>query len=140
MIDNQFADVGKKVTCDDCIHCKACKDLRDDILSLFETSFKRKIEYEEFNQAQYCDNFKARSSVADIPCKIGDVVWCICRKPRINSNFYIRRGVVRDIYFNSEMKLIIRVHKVATGTIGNTIFYTKEQAEQALREQRNEET
>ena len=46
----------------------------------------------------------------------------------------------KPIQFNLNMDLIVTVHRIATGIVGKTIFLTREEAEQALKEREENET
>lgn len=70
-----------------------------------------------------------------LPCKIGDTVWAIRRfhdKKRPTS------GIVSEMFFTQQMKLEIVVKFVARGEWGKTVFATREEAEAALAERKNE--
>lgn len=69
----------------------------------------------------------------ELPCEIGDAVW-ITRsykgKPRP------RRGVVSEMWFSPDMRLIILVKGICRGEWGKSVFDTLEEAEKAI-ERRN---
>lgn len=67
---------------------------------------------------------------------MGDVMWGLITRSTKHgqSGTIIKSGRVTGIRFNNNMDLLVTVHRIATGTIGKTIFCSKEAAEQALKE------
>lgn len=113
------------MTCKDCIHYDVCKRFNSNIPEEFEG-----IE-------NHCDNFKDKSLVLDLPCKVGDTVY-------YREGSRLLMGVVRNlsinmkeglyiVYVNSEYSLI-GIERFGFHMFGNRIFLTKEAAEQALKE------
>ena len=64
------------------------------------------------------------------PCKVGDTVWAIRDYKGVK---HPQQGVVSEMFFTRDMKLMIVVKMIARGHWGKTVFLTKEEAEQALR-------
>lgn len=70
----------------------------------------------------------------DIPCRVGDTVWGICRN---GGNRAAKSGDVVDIYFtDSNMIPAIRVRKVCTGHWGKDVFATEQEAWEAIERDR----
>ena len=66
----------------------------------------------------------------NIPCRVGDMVWGICRK---GGNRTVRLGRVKEIYFpDSDMTPAIHVHQVCIGHWGKDVFDTEKEAWEAI--------
>lgn len=108
-------------SCKDCIHCEACKNLYEthgDMLS---------------GDSYICAYFKDRSKFIELPCKVGEAVYFIKKSKIIKDS-------VRDIQYDSAWKGFSFHTLVDTwyeSDIGKKIYFTKEQAEQALKERNN---
>ena len=57
-----------------------------------------------------------------LPCKIGDMMWCIKNQAGI---YTAQQGIVSEIFFRSDMELIIVVKYVGRGVYGDKIFSTQ---------------
>lgn len=66
-----------------------------------------------------------------LPCKIGDKVWAI---RNFSGRTQAVEGKVSEMYFIEEMRLTIVVKNVARGQWGKKIFATREECEQAIKE------
>jgi hypothetical protein len=64
-----------------------------------------------------------------LPCKIGDQVWGIRRH---GGNKVAQPGLVSEMYFIEDMKLVIAIKHICRGTWGKNIFPTYEAAQAAL--------
>jgi len=64
------------------------------------------------------------------PCKVGDTVWAI---RDYKGHKYAQQGFVSEMFFRKDMSLMIVVKHIARGTWGEDIFSTKEEAEKALK-------
>ena len=73
---------------------------------------------------------EADGYLVDLPCKIGETMWCIRRCGSVERP---RKGVVSDMYFSPEMKLIIVVKGIARGVLGEKVFLTRKDAEKAIK-------
>lgn len=65
-----------------------------------------------------------------LPCKIGDKVWAIRNYKGVKQP---QESVVSDMFFARNMELMIVVKYVARGIWGKTVFFTREEAERALK-------
>lgn len=61
-----------------------------------------------------------------LPCKIGDRVWAI---RNYKGTLTPQEGIVREMFFDDGMNLVICVKHIARGLWGKTVFATKEEAE-----------
>lgn len=68
-----------------------------------------------------------------LPCKIGDSVWTIRSYKGVKQP---KKGIVGEMFFTSDMRLMIVVHHIARGRWGETIFATKEDALKAIGERK----
>ena len=111
-------------TCKDCIHYEACKAVLD-AAGFFSD------DIEEILNAIKCPNFADKSRFVELPCKVGDVVYWYnilgeIIEAKIKKNVFcakIESGFEYDIGYDE---------------IGKTVFLTREEAEAALAERRNE--
>lgn len=71
------------------------------------------------------------------PCKIGDEAWCI--RLYNGKKTTPQKGVVTEIYFSDDMKLIVCVKHVGRGVWGERIFATEEDALKKLVEENSKE-
>ena len=79
---------------------------------------------------EHCENCEIiRNGVIPFPCNIGDTVYAI-RNHR--GEKYPHKGVVSEMYFTSDMSLMIVVKNIARGQWGKEVFRTEEEAEKAL--------
>ena len=97
-------------SCIDCINYDACK--------VAELNASNEVE-------SWCDLFKDRSLFVKLPCKVGDMVYCLAlpekrRVTRITVTQYELRITVNDM-FSFDMS-----------QIGKTVFLTEEEFEYAL--------
>ena len=118
------------MTCKDCIHYEACKNLYEihgDGLS---------------GESHVCDYFADRSRFVELPCRVGDKVYF--------NNVHLRYARVIAIYIDASggMFDLDITTNIATATgyehfinkdytfedIGKRLFLTREKAEQALKE------
>lgn len=65
----------------------------------------------------------------EVPCKIGDFVWAI---RNFKGRRHPQRGIVSDMFFTKDMKLMIVVKYVARGEWGKTVFATDKEAYAAI--------
>lgn len=72
------------------------------------------------------------NGVTRIPCKIGDTVYAI-RNHR--GEKYPHKGVVSEMYFTSDMSLMIVVKNIERGQWGKEVFRTEEEAEKYLKKE-----
>lgn len=103
-------------TCNDCLHvdeCEKCTEL---------SGFSRENPVD-------CKVFIDRERFVELPCKVGDEVWCIKRYSR---GYQVVNGRVNELYFTEGMQLGISVYHVTKGQWGKKIFATRKEAEEAF--------
>lgn len=127
-------------TCNDCIHFGACASMLGHFG--YDVNDAQKIEGAE----KRCDQFAEKARFVELPCKIGDTVWVLnCRLGEVFEN------TVTGIYIKSEsdaknhvtLKHINKLHAESYRSytfrqFGRTVFYSREKAEAALVERREE--
>lgn len=110
------------MTCKDCVHYDVCNRIGNKILNGFEV----------------CDQFKDKSRFVELPCKAGDILYEITER-RIKSHWVkciVRRVVLRievglNGYISAKCGTTI---SVPLQNIGKTVFLTREEAEEKLKE------
>lgn len=109
-----------------------------------------KYTYELLKELREYRRLKAAGLLLRLPCKVGDTVYFTDRKyDRENRKFvrFVRNGYVKAIKFSSRpTKITIKYEDlddrygryerldIHASNIGKTVFLTKEEAEQALKE------
>ena len=56
-------------TCKECLHYCVCKAVAD--------TGKFALDTERTDQSERCPNFADKSRFIELPCKYGDIVWCV---------------------------------------------------------------
>lgn len=136
-------------TCKDCIHYEACHDM------YYEEHATRHFDPEKPNAEKECGYFKDRSRFVELPCKVGDTVyayWDMCNSfsnvPHTIENFIVDVVIIAD----EENDFVgFRARRIGEedgcaydiefdlSDIGKTVFLSREEAEQALKERENDE-
>ena len=122
--------------CKDCFYYKMCIPNVELI----------KMQIDENTMEKHCVDFKDKSKVIELPCKVGDIVYVIDEYDLevnrcIIENFLICAG--KTLYFRAnyyvqkgeELEELVDEYDLEESDIGKTVFFTKEQAEQALRKE-----
>ena len=125
------------MTCKDCIHVEVCEDFTRHKLSPERAKELLPILRDK---GRTCEHFKDRSRFLELPCKVGDTVFVVEEiaeerkiiKDHVETigigyyadgvNIYQFDGIKTDGYFED---------------FGKTVFLTREEAEQALKEREN---
>ena len=101
-----------------------------------------------------CCNFKDRSRFVELPCKFGDTAWILVRYK--NGGGYFYTGIVTGVHVTDRKTIyklpckrinyiVIRfvqtdsLKHINFNEIGKTVFFTKKEAEQALKEREKDE-
>ena len=116
------------MTCKDCIHYEVCREY--DRAFWGHTSNKHSDLINA--KPEDCPYFKDRSRFVELPCKHGDTLFRII-------NGKIEKGVATAFFYGSEFHIVnCRFPKISTGIpfhrFGKTVFLSKKEAEQALKE------
>lgn len=119
------------MTCKDCLHYEACKDICYDISN-------GKYDDKDFNKEQhpnYCVHFTDFSEWSHLPCKVGDVFFrTIPWRNKVDectvSSLTQKSDKTWKIRLTSET--FKTVFEIITNDIGKTVFLTREEAENSL--------
>ena len=122
-------------TCKDCIHYELIKTEASSFClcsMAFEMSERRK-----HNPNVECEYFADRSEWVHLPCKVGDTVYCIEFAEEIG----IDKGKVYAISYTDTEWFSVRYesglrYDHPQKAIGKSVFLTREEAEQALKERK----
>ena len=76
-----------------------------------------------------CAQFKDKARFVELPCKIGDVVYCIRKNP-YEKGIYVKENKVLTIDWNGDYFVLFTT---VSEILGKTVFLTREDAERALR-------
>ena len=116
-------------TCRDCVHVEVCRYYTNELAKANGIPLKLE-EVERLLECDDCENFKDRSRLVELPCKLGDFVYFIKARrvmADIVSKFTIDRcGVM--------LQRVNGYNLGYTDQLGKKIFLTHEEAEQALKE------
>lgn len=127
------------MTCKDCIHYEVCKDYKRNICTVCN------YRHEEFcMHHEICDYFKDKSKCIELPCKVGDTAYHYYKSvseilPYVVEDIYIDKEQTRyfatafNVYYNEHLDGI----EFTEDEIGKTVFLTKSEAEQKLKEMQN---
>lgn len=98
-----------KCECNNCIHEKACKQICE-------------INGLSFGNYPYCDHYKDKSLVVELPCKVGDEVWAVLSIGGIQWTdwYYIGQGKIKGY----QIELTGDIVAIFSGTVcGKEISY-----------------
>lgn len=101
------------------------QEIREDC-SLYKVCLERQI----FEKLQHYEDLEEQDGLIELPCKIGDTVYGI---RRWHDTKVAKAGIVSEMFFTQEGKLMIVVKHVCRGHWGEKIFATLEEAEAALK-------
>ncbi len=125
------------MNCKDCIHNDVCEDYKRNICT--ECNWR----HEEFCMDDgICRYFKYKSKYIELPCKVGDTVYVIknnkiCAKDIVYYNkIHSRVAEQNEEYWHcvDKDRISINVITFYPENIGQTVFLTKSEAEQKLKE------
>lgn len=111
------------MTCKDCYHYSCHKywyNGFEDFDSLFNLT----------NVDIICPEFKDKSKILELPCKVGDTVYHILG---LNEE-KIKKAKVTNLEYNLKYNEWIVFFDYLDGVLGKTVFLTREEAEQKLEE------
>lgn len=77
------------------------------------------------------ENAEEQGLLLRLPLKMGDEAWAIRNYKGIT---YAQKGFVNEMFFSKDMRLVIVVKNIARGEFGKTVFLTRKEAEQALKQ------
>lgn len=120
------------MTCKDCIHFDVCK-------------FYNKNLPEEYDPIEWqCDNFKDKSLIVELPCKVGDEIYVLNRgnipqkmildEPDIRCHCPKEKNLCMALCDDTKHNICAYRLKNDGSDIGEKVFLTKEEAEAKLKE------
>ena len=122
-------------SCKDCVHVEVCceKNLHVAVGMNIIPRFKyKRIEQE-------CKNFKDRSRFVELPCKLGDTLFVPTRNLVSEYKVVSFHVCGEGIWYRTNVikGILTRLISDNVENIGKTVFLTREEAEQALKEREN---
>lgn len=107
-------------TCKECLHFEVCQ---------FHLDEKTTMTVNE------CVHFKDKSKFVELPCKVGDTVYFLCRNLETYEWYICEKEIYSiNVYDNSIFFYISPICFFVEMEIGVRLFLTKEEAEKALKE------
>ena len=132
------------MTCKDCIHCEACERMISDTSKMFKALLSEilkmncDIKYDSTNilsGAEICQCFQDRSRFVELPCSTSEDLFVVENSGEIMQD---KVETIVSIGYDEDFSLSkIDCYSGKTynvSDIGKTIFFTLEEAEQALKE------
>ena len=127
-------------SCKDCLHVEVCREYVMGLAAVRGVELDA-TEIEQVLVSDDCENFKDRSRFVELPCKAGDTFFVIIESSDILEYkvFYISI-LCGEVYDEIEIVLDRNYHRIKYTKgrfeyeLGKTIFFTEEEAEQALKE------
>lgn len=118
------------MTCKDCVHYEVCKEdveLHRDFYDCLEVDGVEK----------HCDFFKPKSRFVELPCEVGQTVWLteffvmgVWEKLETPISMTVEGFLIENGYIQIQLSWV----ELDVKWFGKTIFLTKEEAENALKE------
>ena len=121
-------------TCKDCIHAEKCRDY-------LAYKLDKALDGINGSEKTICEFFIDKSKFIELPCEVGDYVYCLNGKGQIRQ-FKIRCVKTSQSDINANPKNVV-LTLGCNNTVGllwfdsdktKNIYFSKEQAEQALKE------
>ena len=78
---------------------------------------------------------KVAGLLVRLPCKVGDLLWTV--KWTGNRRAAVQVAVTQ-MWFTDDMRLIVKAKNCKQGEIGGSFFLTREDAEEALRKEKEQ--
>ncbi len=115
--------------CDNCIKADVC----------LKNHIKSDLVYRsDGEQKLYCELFKDKDLIIELPCKVGDMVYVInSAKTQITQYYITEISIAEDIIIKGAQDI---VNSIWTGRdfevqdFGKRVFLTREEAQEALKE------
>ena len=119
------------MTCKDCIHYDLCRSFSRIQLGWHGNS----VHYVE-NMEEICKDFKDRSRFVELPCKVGDTLFVPTRNLVSEYKIVSFHVCGEGIWYRTNVikGILTRLISDNVENIGKTVFLTREEAEQALKE------
>lgn len=122
------------MTCKNCVHCDVCRYKFFHLSENHYTLDSKNVEY-------VCKCFKNKTKYIELPCKIGDMVYSYCKvvdqivgysveDVHIDKEQTRYFATAFDVYYGEYLDEI----EFTEDEIGKTVFFTESEAEQKLKE------
>lgn len=102
--------------CENCYHKKVC------------------INSANFRNAENCRQYKNESRIVELPCRVGDVIYC--HKLLMDGKYtvVVEEDTVKRVIITPVETLVIKSfgHALSCDDFGKTVFLSREEAEMAL--------
>ena len=126
-------------TCKDCVHYDLCRSCSRIQLGWHGNS----VHYVE-NIEEICKDFKDRSQFIELPCKVGDILYHPVPLRNMIAEYKIKSFQIYPhcVWVNWNIVdgvATINTSGIYANEIGETVFFTKEAAEQAVKEREKDE-
>lgn len=110
--------------CIDCLHYEICE------------AYSPRDSYATLHCAEECVCFTDRSEWVHLPCKVEDKVYALYNGKVLKANIFSMKIETEDDKYVYMLKLKIFDHffQFKTFLLGKTVFLTREEAENALKE------
>lgn len=115
------------LNCKDCAHFEACKNIYE-------------VHGDGLSEESYvCDQFSNRSRFVELPCKVGGILYHPVPLRNVISEYKIKSFQIYPHYVWVNWDIVdgiatINFTGIYANEIGETVFLTREEAEQALKE------
>lgn len=131
------------MTCKDCYHCEACEDR---FAGLKKICVDEPVKHLELNPAveKCCKNFKDKSRIIELPCKVGKEIYVMNRanipqkmildEPDIRCHCAKEDNLCMVLCDDKKHGICAYRLKNDGSDIGKKVFCTKEEAEAKLKE------
>lgn len=116
-------------TCKDCVHYELCKK--------YNNVYERELSERYCTE---CPHFKNKANVIELPCKVGGKVYTIRKDTKVIYRCVVCEFIFQKHYDEVEKKCKVynlddnRITYYDFSAFGTDVFFTYEEAEQALKE------
>ena len=116
------------IRCKDCMHYEVCGKCSDGTMDRDQFVFESRCPRVEFD----CPLFKPKSRFVELPCEVGQTVYFI----GVLSQQIVPSKAMSILYNNGGFHILCENGLVVTVTeqLGKTVFLSREEAENALKE------
>nr|DAP59361.1 MAG TPA: hypothetical protein [Caudoviricetes sp.] len=129
------------MTCKDCIHYEVCKQKYYHLYESYSISDAENIE-------SVCKSFKNKSKYIELPCEVGDTMYVLNRENRPQKMILDAPDIRCHCSDEDNLCMVLcgdKKHNICAyrlmndgSDIGKTVFLTKSEAEQKLKELQND--
>ena len=134
MIENGLKDKGggvmKRLTSSDIDYCERYCDMDKNRCSIYSSCIMRK----SFQKLKEYEDLEEQGLLLRLPCKVGDTVYSIANDGKIYSVKATREVRIVDGVLHIICEICKYSDLVSYDDIGKTVFLTKSEAEQKLKE------